>query len=245
MKYLIIFSLLFLLFFPKQINAVGIYKAGTTGFDISFPQCPEYFPSDQYDFGIVGVNGGRAFIQNDCLFNEYFWAKKAKAKVSLYMNLNFPSGDTEILGLVGPMGDCIKNDIVCLAYNYGYNAAKDAYQYALSQFAVSNNWWVDVETANNWSDNVVLNNYVLQGTIDFLNSENVMVGIYSTKREWNIVMGDKFIPMQNFLLPVPNWIGTGLKEIDTSRCLKPFIPNSSVWIIQYAHGDFDGNYACV
>src|SRR5476651_1577255 len=123
---------------------------------ISYPQCPHYFPNYEYEFGIIGVNGGKAFTRNDCLFEEYYWAKKAKIDASLYMNLNYPSGDTETLGLFGPKNGCGKNQRICHAYNYGYNAAKDAYQYALSEFANSNMWWVDVETANTWSDEFIL-----------------------------------------------------------------------------------------
>lgn len=214
------------------------------GFDISYPQCPDSFPEQTFSFAIIGVNGGKAFLPNTCLFNQYHWAKKAKADISLYMNLNFPSGDTSSYVTVGFLGICLKSDLTCQAYNYGYNAAKDAYHYASSQFATSPIWWIDIETANTWSDNLVLNNHVLQGAIDFLNAEYIQVGVYSTKREWQIVMGTDFIPSQHFIDPVPNWVGTGLGYIDLQRCLEPFIPNSSVWIIQYSHQGYDANYLC-
>src|SRR5579883_2472563 len=123
--------------FVSRVQAVGVYPQGSGGFDISFPQCPDSFPSDKYDFGIVGVTHGKAFTHNDCLLQQYFLAKKANKPVSLYMNVNFPSGDTQTFGLTGPQGNCKRRDWMCQGYNYGYNAAADAFAYANSQFSVA------------------------------------------------------------------------------------------------------------
>lgn len=244
MKYWVWLFILCLFLFPKKINAFGIYQSQSKGYDISFPQCPQNFPSDTYDFGIIGVNGGKSFTGNPCLFDESVWARKAHRQASLYMNTNYPSGSTEKLGLFGPLGNCSENDMRCQAYNYGYNAAKDAYEYALSQLTSSSIWWLDVETANTWSDDTQFNVRVVQGAIDYFSSAQIQVGIYSTKRAWRSIMGTEYVPKQRITDSIPNWVGTGLDTIDPLRCFQPFIPQSSVWIIQYAHQGFDGNYTC-
>lgn len=240
MKYLLHFIFVFILFLPSPVFA-DIYTPGTRGYDISFPQCHKEYPSPPYTFGIVGVNGGKAFTHNSCLFTEYFWAKHAETAPSLYMNLNYPSGETSSFGMSG----CSKDDDACQAYHYGYYAAEDAYRYALLQFATSNMWWIDIETANTWSDDTLFNNKVLDGTIDFLKSAYVQTGVYSTKKQWTEIMGSSYVPTQNFIEALPNWIGGAADETAPLFCLLPFIPKSRVALIQYANDIFDGDYACL
>src|SRR5256714_7901947 len=46
------------------------YTHGSTGYDISFPQCGGAYPAGA--FGIIGVNGGYPFVHyNPCLADEY------------------------------------------------------------------------------------------------------------------------------------------------------------------------------
>src|SRR5206468_11229313 len=97
--------------------------------------------------GVVAVTGGRAFYHNSCLQSE-FAAAAALGGPTVYMNLNAAAGTTAYQGLSGPKGNCSKKDKACIAYNYGYNAAADAFVYARSQGASSSMWWLDIEIAN-------------------------------------------------------------------------------------------------
>lgn len=53
------------------------------------------------------------------------------------------------------------------AHNYGWFAAKSAFEYAASQSslaaATSADWWLDVETANSWSTDTAMNVVDIQG----------------------------------------------------------------------------------
>jgi hypothetical protein len=110
----------------SQALAQGIYTAGTTGNDISYPQCStSTYPHNS--FGIVGATGGRAFTYNSCLSTEFTWAQTLSTLPSLYINLNSPIGTTASKGMTGPYGSCSKKDKLCQAENYGYNAAQDAF----------------------------------------------------------------------------------------------------------------------
>ncbi len=55
---------------------------GAVGHDLSTPQCGRTLPEIGV-FGIVGINGGRAFSDNPCFASQYGWAKRrAAASVS-------------------------------------------------------------------------------------------------------------------------------------------------------------------
>ncbi|MCA1554738.1 MAG: hypothetical protein LC737_10200, partial [Chloroflexi bacterium] len=130
----------------------GTYDRNNIGYDISFPQCERGYPSQSFGFGVVGVTHGHAFTYNGCLRDAFRWAQQGtSAPPSLYMNLNYAVGWSAARGLSGPKGNCERSYAECIAYNYGYNAAQDAFTYAARQGATAQTWWVDVETMNTWS----------------------------------------------------------------------------------------------
>jgi len=220
-------------------QAASMYASATTGYDISWPQCGGY-PQPPYSFGIVGVNGGRAFSQNPCLQAEYQWAAQASTPPSLYMNLNYPVGTTASQGTSGPAGNCSKRDKVCQAYNYGYNAAQYAFSYAASQGAATSLWWLDIETANTWSAKAALNEQVIRGAIDYLYEQGLTVGIYSTRYQWTKIAG-------SFSPALPIWIA-GAPDLSGAQ---GFCSNQSYWfaggapwLVQYSRVGYDSDYAC-
>src|SRR5579863_5141877 len=154
------------------------YTSGTTGFDISWPQCGGAYPATPFGFGIVGVADGRAYTQNPCLASEYTWATQGNGSApSVYMNLNY--------GLT--RGTCARKDKACQAYNYGYGAAQSAMSYAGAQAAAANMWWLDIETGNTWSSTTSLNAQVIHGALAGLQAGGMTVGIYSTPYQWGII----------------------------------------------------------
>lgn len=246
MKKILISILIFSLFFflvtkLNNVRGFGIYQVGTTGYDISFPQCGSQFPSLPYAFGIVGVNKGRTFSQNPCLSSEYQWAVQATNSLpSLYINLSYPIGSTASEGLSGPKGNCSRKDKACQAYNYGFNAAEYSYNYASSQNALATMWWIDIETANSWSSNTGLNDLVIQGATEFLQSKANTVGYYSTKYQWNKIAGTGYNP------GLPNWVaGASSLSAAPSFCSSNYsFGGGTPWLVQYPNGSYSGNYAC-
>lgn len=219
--------------------AAGSYVSGTSGYDISWPQCGGAYPPGPYAFGIVGVTGGRAFYHNACLADEFHWATAGSTAPSLYMNLNYAIGTTASNGLSGPKGDCSRRDKACQAYNYGYNAALDAATYGASVGATATTWWLDIETGNSWSRDKTLNAMVIQGAIDYLGTLGT-VGIYSTAYQWGVIAG-------SFSPGLPNWVaGAPSRDAAPAYCAdtsKAFA-GGQAWLVQYPNGSFDGDYAC-
>jgi hypothetical protein len=220
--------------------AQGIYTSGWSGYDISWPQCGGAWPApNAYLFGVVGVTSGHAFRNNPCFASQYGWATDPMAPESVYLNLNEDIGTTALYGDTGPFGTCGPDD-PCHALNYGYNAAASAYAWATQQVPsfVASLWWLDIETENSWSEtDLARNRDVIVGALRFLQMERgFTIGIYSTEAMWQEITG----AWQNVL---PVWLGGGTPDDAPTHCGIGFT-GGPVYLVQYARGDFDGDYAC-
>ncbi len=166
----------------QTASASSFYASGTTGVDISYPNCTAKVPAVR--FGIVGVTNGIVYGHNSCLASE---ADKF-GDISLYINTGLNTSKTSAYYTQAQVG--CDGDVNCAAYNYGYNAAKDAIAYANTQGVSSTKWWLDVETANTWNSDVVQNQKSLQGEYDALIANGAtLVGVYSTTAQWKTVTG--------------------------------------------------------
>ena len=218
------------------------YTSGTTGHDISWPQCPNNTPSSAAPVSVVGVNGGASFRHNSCLNAEAGWARQGG--LTVYMNLNSPFVNDPSEGASGPEGTCSSSDTNCMAYNYGYNAAQDAWSYAMSQGVTSSMWWLDVEgpaggSNSLWSQDLAANDSVLSGAIAALIQLGAQPGVYSSGYQWDAIAGSSFSP------DVPVWytVATDLSSAP-SDCSASFT-SGAVWLVQYGSPNpYDNDYAC-
>ncbi|MHB1854125.1 MAG: glycoside hydrolase family 25 domain-containing protein, partial [Acidimicrobiales bacterium] len=197
-------------------EGLGPYTSGSTGYDISWPQCGGPYPG-AHQVGIVGVNNGHAGSTNSCLGDEVAWAGPAH---SLYMNLNSPPGSQS-------------------PYDYGYNAAAYSVAAATAAGAVAQQWWLDVETGNYWSGDTAANTQVIQGAVAGLRHAGLSVGVYSTPYQWYEITGGA-------QLGLPVWVatGTGLANPSSWCSAGHAFNGGSVWMVQYGLNGFDGDYAC-
>ena len=227
------------------VLAAVTYSSGTVGNDISYPNCPNNFPTGS-SFGIVGVTGGRAFTTNSCLRQEFAWASGlnggSNPGAALYMNLNAPVGPTARDGLTGPLGSCSHKDKACIAYNYGYNAASAAYKYAVKEGATSSSWWLDIETSNSWSPKPYLNKKTISGAVDFFSQKKLAIGFYSTPSQWASITGSSiWHPSGSY----PIWqAGASSKKSAESICSGVGFAGASPELVQYVSDNFDTDYAC-
>ena len=218
-------------------HTLNPYPGGGRGYDISFPQCGNPYPGQPFDFAIVGVNDGRAFTRNPCLRSQATWAGSVG---SVYINLNAPpSGSSE--GLAGPAGSCATDDVGCVAYNYGYNAALDASSSASSAGVVAGVWWLDIETTNTWDVNRSNNALTIKGALDALRAQGVVPGIYSTSLQWSIIAG-------SYAPGTPIWVatGAGLRTAQAFCNASHGFGGGTIWLTQYgsAGNPYDQDYAC-
>ena len=221
------------------------YTPATTGYDISWPQCPNSIPPAAA-VSVVGVNGGAAFRHNDCLGTEAAWGRQGG--LTLYMNVNSPNINDPSMGSSGPKGNCSSSDSQCLAYNYGYNAAVDAWSYAGSQNVASPMWWLDVEGpagSDNalWSSDTASNDALIAGAISALTSLGAQPGVYSTAYQWGLIAGSNYQPN------VPAWIPGASDTANAASFCGTSFTGAPVWLVQYGYGggppsQWDPDYAC-
>lgn len=163
-------------------SASDTYPTGNLGVDVSYPNCTAKIPA--VNFGIVGVNNGIVYSHNSCAASE----SQKFSDLSLYINTGLNASQSSTYYKQAQIG--CNGDVYCAAYNYGYNAAKDAISYATSQGLSSTKWWLDVETMNTWNKDVLQNQKSLQGAYDALAANGAAtIGVYSTTAQWQTISG--------------------------------------------------------
>jgi hypothetical protein len=174
---------------------------------------------------IIEAAGWLDSADNSCLAAEAAWAKNVEGSTggpyNLYLFMNAPSEDAaaNTMSATGPAGTCAQeggaSQLLCLAFNYGYNGAENALQYATSAGVTSDIWWLDVENASlssdqyshpssgqYWSDSIAQNDRTIAGAYEALKASGLIVGIYSSSLQYPKIAGD-FIPSST---PIPLWI---------------------------------------
>lgn len=206
------------------------------GYDVSIPQCSQQLPP-RGAFGVVGVAGGVAFSGNPCLAGEYAWAARAGARPQLYMNLGDPGPQSPHWRQPGPRA-CAAADRLCLASNYGANAASDALARARAAGAHSTRWWLDVEVLNTWNADTAQNVAVIQGAAAALRARGAVPGVYSTARQWAEITGGWQVAM-------PDWLGGAGDPAQAARwCGGPGFTGGPVQLVQYPTQSVDGDLSC-
>lgn len=217
-----------------------LYAPGTTGYDLSYPQCKVDTPRD--GFVILGVNHGRPFRFNDCLRSQYASADRSNS-VSLYINTAYdrfydrwvtPRCTTFSGGTSGSSEDDH-------AWAIGCSEAMTATDFAKrSGVPVRQMVWLDVETDNSWSDqHLDLNRSVIQGAAAYLGLLGASVGIYSNSTWWNSITGGDWNPAG----VGADWVGTVSEDSAQSYCGDGFSAHP-VWLVQYIRDGYDHDFAC-
>jgi hypothetical protein len=224
------------------------------GYDVSYPQCNDELP-DTFAFAVVGVNGGRVHSENQCLGPQLAWAGP---EAQLYVNTANPGPRLSQYWPAGQLSPrvCYASDpdTPSCAYNYGWNAAADSYARAVAAYVelgwaeadvtpapFAGTWWLDVETANSWRADPLLNVAALHGAVDFLESrEAESVGFYSAPRMWLAITGgtDDFADH-------PSWVaGASTLPGALAVCRGEGFTGGPVAMAQYIEDGFDANVTC-
>ena len=197
----------------SQVGLAG-YTPGSTGYDISSPQCGSTYPTGA--FGVVGVNGGYPFVHyNPCLADEYAHSPHA----ALYINTGYDPLYTQVDGR--------HTTPECLVHSAPIHGAAE------QQVA----WAVGCSEASR----SMAYAFTIQGIVDTLHRHSAApIGVYSTGHQWRTITGG--LPVRGVRADWVATGSFSAREA-RARCGSGF-SGVPVWFVQYLHGGFDANYVC-
>ena len=197
------------------------------GFDVSFPQCGGALPA----LGAFAMN-----LANPGPDVSTHWPRGQATPRECDMPPR-PGADT---------ADC--------AYDYGWNAASDAYATAVAAYVSLGlvapgatatpapvAWWLDVERANTWRTGASLNVAAIQGAVERLRSAGaLLVGIYSSSAGWQAITDAAVFP------ELPSWVaGPGTRAEAEASCVDDQgFTTGGVGMVQSPSEGFDANVRC-
>lgn len=234
----------------------------TQGADVSFPQCDGMLPLGQA-FAVVGVNDGLATTTNPCLTEQLLWSATstgvtAQPRTALYVNTAdpglqagwWPSDNRTRAGgaVANPYGVCGHTVGAPCSYVYGYSLAyDDAHLRGIdAAHAADYRWWLDVETSNSWSLDTRSNTAVLEGMVDAFAAVGAPAGIYSSRQQWNWIVGA--LPAGSPLDRLPSWIAAGAVSGAAAQAacsVSPLTPHGRLSMVQFIDGAFDADVSCL
>jgi hypothetical protein len=244
------------------VIALSGRSSPTTGYDVSYPQCPGSYPSNPL-FGIVGVNGGLANNANPCLSSELRWARGTPGQnhpkqpaMSLYLDTanpgahhvaDWPGGGTTSL-----YGACNGKLTNACSYLYGEQRAAHSYRLVAALDPVGAKtapWWLDVELQASWAGTYALNIAALQGFIAGLHSAGATgpIGIYSTSAQWHDITGlTAQTTTTAFNVRLPGWVAGTKATLTQARqsCTSGGFTGAAPTLAQYRKGAFDADLRC-
>ncbi|HUP26707.1 MAG TPA: hypothetical protein VM124_03630 [Candidatus Limnocylindrales bacterium] len=256
---------------PKTTAAAGTNNQ--VGMDVSWPQCGKALPTTPA-FGIVGVNGGTASTQNQCLATQLAWAKglsgsvASQDKVQVYLNTanpgeiisqvtTWPTSNTA--PIANPYGPCDGTNTTACSWQYGWNRADYGVNYFTAEAAKAGltntsasayKWWLDVETGNTWQSGSTAayqrNVASLEGWADYFKNIGARTGIYSTGYQWGQITNGAVSATSN-LNGLHSWLA-GAKTLNgaKSNCSNPPLTTGGVVALtQYVSAGFDYNNSCI
>ena len=257
---------------PATPVPVPVTPAPTSvGYDVSWPQCDQILPT-RPAFAVVGVNGGLANNTNPCLSSQLAWAAGAVGQtreppVALYVNTanppadeaawwptssNYPVGSRSVVP--NPYGVCTGDDTPACSYVYGYAKAYDNATVRGVPDPASYFWWLDVETDNTWSPDLIANRAALEGMTHYYRDilKVAGVGIYSTGSQWSRIVGG-LGPVTSGTAParpsnlngLPSWLA-GARSLAGAQahCSLTALTGGTVTVTQYLMDNLDHNYSC-
>jgi hypothetical protein len=247
---------------PAGATTSKSVPAGTTGADVSWPQCDGAnlgSPPSGASFGIVGVNDGLAGTENPCLSAELSWEASLtyRSPVQVYVNTadpgnGVPDWPTENpSGPVNPYGTCsdvtrsgavVGGNTRACAWAYGYDKATQDLGWVATSSSV--HWWLDVEVDNSWQSGkkLGLNEADIDGMVAAFPTRTV--GVFSTSAQWSQIVGTSLDTHSHMLGTLPEWIPTGANTASTSDCTSlPAFTTGAVKYVQFTTSD-DYDIAC-
>jgi hypothetical protein len=229
-----------------------------TGHDVSYPQCGKPLPAAG-DIAVVGVNAGTGTTTNPCLASQLAWGDRVQAdgrtvRADVYVNTAnpghlgdwWPSADLTRAGVPvsNPQGRCAGAEDPACSYVYGYSVGTEDVSARGVTAAADRTWWLDVETVNSWSWDRQANLAAVEGMAAAIRAAGGDIGVYSTQRQWKLLVGDATPSVT--LAGAPSWIaGATSRAGALANCSAGSLtPAGRVRMVQWVEPGLDHDIAC-
>jgi hypothetical protein len=229
-----------------------------TGHDVSYPQCGTTLPGAS-DIAVVGVNAGTGTTTNPCLAAQLAWGDRAQAdgrvlRADVYVNTAnpghlgdwWPSADLTRAGVPvsNPEGRCAGAEDAACSFVYGFSVGTEDVSARGVAAAADRTWWLDVETMNSWSWDRQANLAAVEGMAAAIRAAGGDVGVYSTARQWKLLVGDATPSVA--LAGAPSWIaGATSRSGALANCgAGSLTPAGRVRMVQWVQHGLDHDIAC-
>jgi hypothetical protein len=229
-----------------------------TGYDVSYPQCADPLPGAG-DIAVVGVNAGTGTTTNPCLVDQLSWGDRITAdgglvRADVYVNTAnpghlgdwWPTADLTRAGVpvTNPSGRCAGAEDAACSFVYGYSIGTEDVASRGVTAAADRTWWLDVETMNSWSWDRQANLAAVEGMAAAIRAAGGDIGIYSTPRQWKLIVGDATPSVA--LAGAPSWIaGATTRAGALGNCaVASLTPAGRVRMVQWVEHGLDHDIAC-
>jgi hypothetical protein len=229
-----------------------------SGHDVSYPQCGGVLPGAG-DIAVVGVNAGTGTTTNPCLAEQLAWGDRVTTDgvvrhADIYVNTAdpghladwWPTSDLTRAGapVANPAGRCTGAEDAACSYVYGYSVGADDVSARGVSDPAARTWWLDVETMNSWSWDQQSNLAAVEGMAAAIHAAGADVGVYSTQRQWRLVVGDATPSVA--LAGAPSWIaGATSRTGALANCSAGSLtPAGRVRMVQWVQHGLDHDVAC-
>ena len=199
---------------------------------------------------------GTGTTTNPCLAQQLAWGDRVTTDgvpthADVYVNTAnpghladwWPTADLTRAGspVANPAGRCAGAEDAACSYVYGYSV--DVSARGVSD-ASTRTWWLDVETMNSWSWDRQSNLAAVEGMAAAIHAAGADVGVYSTQRQWGLVVGDATPSVA--LAGAPSWIaGATSRTGALANCSAGSLtPAGRVRMVQWVQHGLDHDIAC-
>jgi hypothetical protein len=184
------------------VRVVGWLGRTATGIDLSASadSCSTPLPAGTA-FAVIRATNGQPFHSADstCFTTDVTEAAQLPAEPEYYLNLADPGkASAGNWDNGGPKACQVAHDFDAgCAYDYGYEAARQAVDFATANGMVpGSRWWIDIEPGNSWGSHdlsvpghVAANVADIRGALHYLSARGLPAGVYTETAWWIEITG--------------------------------------------------------
>lgn len=236
----------------SQGPLTSVPGTGTTGVDISWPNCPtgmgiaarrtlgKPLPGPGARYVIIGLTNGPGFHPNPCLGDQVAYVRALHRWTAAYAVVTYPvPAELQAYAAAGPRAADSRSGRL---YNTGWAQATANVARMRHAGLRSPILWLDVEPVRPptpWSSSTRDNRTVLEGSMAAYRQAGLRLGVYSTTYLWRSIVGDA-----RYGLPEWRPAGPTGRAAALELCGRGDVQGGDPVLVQWSSTDVDTDALC-